>query len=111
MRRDGLVPAAAGAAAAAAAELRRTEARLRTGDPVRRERGELAGDLCRAAVGARRLLVAPDELLEVGLALHADVLVDRHGPSLAAHGAHAKRSRHPARRDVQRAGDGCGPAD
>ena len=36
-----------------------------------------------AAIGARhRLLGAADELLEVGLALHAGVLVDRHVPSV-----------------------------
>ena len=35
-----------------------------------------------AAVGTRRLRVSADELLEVRLALHADVLVDRHDLSL-----------------------------
>ena len=47
------------------------------------ERGELLQDLRRAALGARdRLVARADELLEVRLALHARVLVDRHGPSV-----------------------------
>src|SRR5436309_7669071 len=53
------------------------EAWLR-GGAVSGEHGELLPHVRGAAVGARRLLVAPDELLEVRLALHAHVLVDRH---------------------------------
>jgi RimJ/RimL family protein N-acetyltransferase len=45
---------------------------------VSREHGELLAHVRGAAVRAGRLLVAPDELLEVRLALHAHVLVDRH---------------------------------
>ena len=47
---------------------------------MNREGGELLRDVRRGAVRAGDLLVAADELLEVRLALHADVLVDRHGP-------------------------------
>ena len=44
---------------------------------------ELLEDLRGAALGARHGLIArADELLEVRLALHARVLVDRHGPSV-----------------------------
>src|SRR5437764_8608292 len=43
-----------------------------------RERRELPGDLRPAAVRTGDLLVAPNELLEVRLALHAHVLVHRH---------------------------------
>jgi len=50
---------------------------------VHGERRELLEDLRRTALGARHGLVArADELLEVRLALHARVLVDRHGPSV-----------------------------
>src|SRR5262245_45785701 len=74
------VRAAARAAAAAAARGRLAEARLRL-RAARSEHGELLRDVPGPAVGARRRLVAePDELLEVALALHADVLVDRHRP-------------------------------
>src|SRR5439155_8023024 len=45
-----------------------------------RERRELFDHFRRAALRAVDLLVAADELLEVLLALHADVLVDRHRP-------------------------------
>src|SRR3954467_972483 len=45
-----------------------------------RERRKLPGDVGRAALRARNLLVPPDELLEVLLALHAHVLVHRHRP-------------------------------
>src|SRR5947209_689692 len=51
--------------------------------PMNCEGGELLRDVRRGAVRAVDLLVAPDELLEMRLALHADVLVDRHGGSLA----------------------------
>jgi N-acetyltransferase len=47
------------------------------------EARELLEHLCSAALRARDGLVArADELLEVGLALHAGVLVDRHEPSV-----------------------------
>ena len=50
---------------------------------MHREARELLEDLRRAALGARHRLVArADELLEVRLALHARVLVDRHEPSV-----------------------------
>ncbi len=47
---------------------------------MRRERGaELLHDVLLAAVGAVRIGIGhPDELLEVGFAAHADVVVDRH---------------------------------
>ena len=68
--------AAATAPAATAAST--AEAGLR-GGAVSREHGELLDDLLGAAVRARHLLIGrPDELLEVRLALHAHVLVDRH---------------------------------
>ncbi len=70
------VTATAAAPAAAAAEC--------TGLPAgadHRERRELLGDLCCAALRAEDFLVAPDKLLEVRLALHADVLVHRHRPA------------------------------
>src|SRR5207247_4268134 len=72
-----LVAAAARAAATATAAA--AEARL-LGPTVHREGGELPGDIRRGAVGARHLLGTAHELLEVGLALHADVFVDRHAP-------------------------------
>jgi hypothetical protein len=72
-----LVAAAAGAAAAASAGRGLPEARLRVG-AVGGEDGELLLHLRAAAVGTRRLLPVSDELLEVRLALHADVFVDRH---------------------------------
>jgi N-acetyltransferase len=47
------------------------------------ERGELLEHLRRTALGTGHgLLGVPDEFLEVGLALHARVLVDRHGTSV-----------------------------
>src|SRR5207302_6041754 len=65
------------AAAATAAAAGRLEARL-LGRAVHGEGGELAQDVRRGAVGAGDLLLAADELLEVRLALHAHVFVDRH---------------------------------
>lgn len=51
------------------------------------EARELLEDLRRAALGARHGLVTrADELLEVRLALHARVLVDRHEPSVLSSG-------------------------
>ena len=75
--------AAAGAAAASAAGPRRPrEARLRA-CPVHGEGGELLQHLRSPALGAGNSLVGrADELLEVRLALHARVLVDRHGTSV-----------------------------
>src|SRR5437868_422421 len=70
---DALVATAAGAAAASAAA---AEARL-AARTVHRERGELLAHVRRRAIGTDDDLVAADELLEVRLALHADVLVDR----------------------------------
>jgi RimJ/RimL family protein N-acetyltransferase len=50
---------------------------------VHRERRELLEDVRRTALGTRhRLLGVADELLEVRLALHTRVLVDRHAPSV-----------------------------
>src|SRR6266540_1226216 len=68
--------AAAGAAAAATAEGGRAAL-----DAVRGKDGELLADVPGAAVRAVRLLAHRHELLVVGLALHADELVDRHGPN------------------------------
>src|SRR5207248_4705141 len=76
-----LVAAAAGASAAPACPA--AEARLLP-RAVDGEGGELARHVGRRAVGTRDLLVAADELLEVRLALHADVFVDRHGDSVRA---------------------------
>ena len=56
---------------------RAAEAGLLAG-AVSREHRELPLRLLRPAVGARRSLVVADELLEVRLAAHADVFVDRH---------------------------------
>src|SRR5207247_2004640 len=67
-------------AAAAASGPAVAEARLR-GDARDSEGRELLEHVGRATVGADdRLLLAADELLEVRLALHARVLVDRHRP-------------------------------
>jgi N-acetyltransferase len=78
------VTAAARAAAAAAACTRgRGDARLLPHRAVHRERRELLEDVRRPALGAgHRLLGVADELVEVGLALHARVLVDGHAPSV-----------------------------
>jgi RimJ/RimL family protein N-acetyltransferase len=52
---------------------------------VHGEAGELLENVRRPALGARHGLVArADELLEVRLALHARVLVDRHGASVTS---------------------------
>jgi RimJ/RimL family protein N-acetyltransferase len=77
------VAAAAGAAAATAASARGTaEDGLRCGS-VDGEARELLQHFRRTAFGARHCLIArADEFLEVRLALHARVLVDRHGPSV-----------------------------
>src|SRR5438105_14641673 len=68
------------AATAPAATAAASERAGLPGGADHRERRELACDVGCAALRARHLLVAPDELLEVLLALHADVLVHRHRP-------------------------------
>ena len=74
--------AAAAAAAAPAATTAAPEGRLH-GGAVHGEGGDLLQDVGRVARGARHdLVVAADELVEVLLALHARVFVDRHGPSV-----------------------------
>jgi len=82
MKAGALVAAAAGAAAAAAAATAHREARLhlraREG-----ERGHLLQHPRRTAARADdHLILATNQLLEVLLALHARVLVDRHGRSV-----------------------------
>jgi N-acetyltransferase len=77
------VAAAAGAAAATAAAAGRAAERGLRRRTVDGEAGELLEDVRGAALGARHGLVAStDELLEVRLALHARVLVDRHESSV-----------------------------
>src|SRR3954470_10678645 len=71
------VRSAAATRTAAATATRRSEAGL-LGGAVRREDRELLAHVRGGAVRAVRLLAVPDELLEVRLALHADVFVDRH---------------------------------
>src|SRR5215212_770301 len=71
---------AAATASAATAAATTAECAGLPGGADRRERRELPRDVGRAAGRACHLLVAPDELLEVLLALHADVLVHRHRP-------------------------------
>ena len=73
------VPAATAPAATTASTCRRlAEAGLR-GGAVSGEHGELLAHVRGLAVGTGRVrLRDPDELLEVRLALHAHVLVDRH---------------------------------
>src|SRR5437660_9804852 len=68
------------AATAPAATAAATERAGLPGGADHRERRELPGDVGRTALRARHLFVAPDKLLEVLLALHADVLVHRHRP-------------------------------
>src|SRR6478672_1092825 len=60
-----------------------------------RERRKLPGDVGGAALRARNLLISPDELLEVLLALHAYVLVHRHRPGSL--GARPDGSQIPSR--------------
>jgi N-acetyltransferase len=75
--------AAAARAAAASAATGRTAEGGRRRRAVHGEARELLEDLRRAALGARHgLLRRADEFLEVRLALHARVLVDRHEPSV-----------------------------
>src|SRR5437879_4070549 len=85
--RAGLCPAAAvageGARSAAATRTAATAAAGRSvagllGGAVGRKDRELLAHVCAGAFRTVRLLAVSDELLEVRLALHADVLVDRH---------------------------------
>ena len=77
------MPAAARTAAAAATGACRPRERRLGARTVHRECRELLQHLAGAALGTRhRLLAVTDELLEVRLAFHARVLVDRHGPSV-----------------------------
>src|SRR5436190_2921683 len=69
--------AATTAPAATTASRTRAEARL-LGGAVSGEHGELLAHVRGAAVRAVGVVTVPDELLEVRLALHAHVLVDRH---------------------------------
>src|SRR4051794_40002100 len=66
------------AATGTAATTARTSVGRLIGGAVPGEDRELLAHVRRRAVRAVRLLAASDELLEVRLALHADVLVDRH---------------------------------
>src|SRR5262249_38828774 len=75
--RASMATAATAPATAAAARGGAAEARLLAG-AVGREDRELALRINRPAVRAGRSLVVTDELLEMRLAAHADVLVDRH---------------------------------
>ena len=71
------------AATATAATAATTEAGL-SGSAVSDERAELLCDLHVPAIGAGRIGIGhPDELLEMGLAAHADVFVDRHQGNLS----------------------------
>src|SRR5438094_1550514 len=117
------VTAATGSAATAAATT--TESAGLPGGADHGERRELAGDLRCAAVRADDLLVSPNELLEVRLALHAHVLVHRHRPGslgaspdgrqiLLVRGpdrAAAEAARERVFRDPERAGDRPRPED
>src|SRR5687767_15175166 len=79
---SALAAAARAAAAAAATAGWAAEDGLRRG-AVNGEARELLQHLRRTALGARHGLIRrTDELLEVRLALHAGVLVDRHEPSV-----------------------------
>src|SRR5213076_2227757 len=69
--------AATTAPAATTASRTRAEARL-LGGAVSGEHGELLAHVRGAAVRAVGVVTVPDELLEVRLALHAHVLVNRH---------------------------------
>src|SRR5579885_3534660 len=67
------------AATRPAATATTAEAGLSGGAVCGERRAELLRDLGVPAVGARGIRIGhPDELLEVGLAAHADVVVDRH---------------------------------
>src|SRR5437868_10346978 len=68
---------AATASAATTARRRSAKARL-LGGAVSREDGELLAHVLGAAIGTVGIVTVPDELLEMRLALHTHVLVDRH---------------------------------
>src|SRR3954471_20094719 len=67
----------AATASAATTATGRAEARL-LGGAVSREDGELLAHVLGAAIRTVGVVTVPDELLEMRLALHAHVLVDRH---------------------------------
>src|SRR5262245_29366564 len=101
---------AAATAPAATAAATTTESAGLPGGADHRERRQLARDVRRPALRARDLVVGTDQLLEVLLALHADVLVHRHrsgslGPAAdagrrcrAGGAAELPRSRAPSQR-------------
>src|SRR3954452_8538712 len=68
---------AATASAATTARRRSAKARL-LGGAVSREDGELLAHVLGTAIRTIGVVTVPDELLEVRLALHAHVLIDRH---------------------------------
>ena len=102
-RHSGLVAAAAGAAAATARAGCSREPPRSPSRAVHGERRELLEHVAGAALGAHDgLLGRTDELLEVRLALHARVLVDRHARVYcrcrwSGGRARARRPRRPAR--------------
>src|SRR5438874_6581948 len=71
------VPAATASTTTASGRHRSAVTRL-LGGAVSREHGELLADVRGLAVGAADRFPVADELLEMRLALHAYVLVDRH---------------------------------
>src|SRR3954452_20042544 len=97
----------AAAATTATATAAATEGGL-PGDAVRCERrAELLGDLQVAAVGAGRIGIRhADELLEMGLAAHADVVVDRHQENPTK--APSSPSRRTARTKARISSRACG---
>jgi hypothetical protein len=72
------VPAATASTTTTASGRHRSAVTRLLGGAVSREHGELLADVRGVAVGAADRFPVPDELLEMRLALHADVLVDRH---------------------------------
>src|SRR6266576_6155943 len=73
-----LVSSVTAATASAATAAATGECAGLQGGADHRERRELPGDVCRAAFRAGNHLIPPNKLLEVLLALQADVLVHRH---------------------------------
>src|SRR6187551_3482405 len=117
-----LVAAAARAAAAPAATAGRAAERRLRRRAVHCEARELLQDVRSTTLGTRdRLVARADELVEVRLALHARVLVDRHAPSVLSRGVEvehsdARRSPRAARAIASGARGGAlagiaGPAD
>src|SRR5580765_6898727 len=90
------------AAAAAGARPGGAAQRRLLAGAVRREDRELPLRLRRPAVGAGGGLVTADELLEVRLAAHADVLVDRHRGSAYQRRRGSHRRESCARRRTER---------